>query len=449
MIYDRLNMLEDKKELICFVGGGGKTTSMFKLAKELRKLEKKVLVTTSTAIFYPHGEDYDRITVTKDKCLSLFDNLNNIGITVLGREVSKENKLLGVERNFIEKIYHSNLFDYILVEADGSKGKPIKAPAEHEPVMPESSTKVIGVIGLDCMGKKIDEECVHRPEIFAKITNSRVGDVICEENIIKLIQNNKGLFKGVPSGCERFLILNKVEDKDKEKAAYRILEEVVKRNILIDGFIAGSLLRDKYLRLPNEGVITAVIMASGFSRRMKTNKLMLPVEGVPCVERVIKAVCDSNIDEIILVYQKDDVKHIGEKYGIKTIYNDRALLGQSEAVKLGVVCSNPETKGYIFFTGDQPFISKRVISSVINSFKVGSYKIVIPAFSGKRGNPVIFSSLLKDELLRLEGDVGGRSVIEKHSNEVKLVAIEDRRSGLDMDTREDYLLIQDGDETSC
>jgi probable selenium-dependent hydroxylase accessory protein YqeC len=448
MIYDRLNIQEYRKELICFVGGGGKTTAMFKLARELRNLNRRVLVTTTTAIFYPDNEEYDRVVVTKDECSSTFDNMNHTGITVLGSEVSPENKLLGVDKNFIEKIYLSNIFDYILIEADGSKRKSIKAPAEHEPVIPEGSTKVVGVIGLDCISREIDEKYVHRPEIFAKITNSRKGDVIGYESILNLIENDKGLFKGVPSGCERFLILNKVEDKDREEAADKVLEGIVERNISMDGFIVGSLLEDKYMKLPNEGNITAIIMASGFSRRMNTNKLVLPVNGIPCIERVIKAVCESDVDEIVLIYQKDDVKYIAEKYGLKTIYNDKAHLGQSEAVKLGVLCSNTASKGYMFFTGDQPFINKRVINKVVDNFEAGSYRIVVPTFEGKRGNPVIFSSLLKDELLKLEGDVGGRAVMEKYSSCVKLLAIDDKRSGLDMDTKEDYLLIQDGDETS-
>jgi probable selenium-dependent hydroxylase accessory protein YqeC/molybdenum cofactor cytidylyltransferase len=448
MIYKGFNIEENKKELICFVGGGGKTTAMFKLAKELRKLGKSVLVTTTTAIFYPDKKDYDRIVVTKDKFLGALEGLVNKEITVLGREVTEESKLLGVDKDFVEEIYLSNLFDYILVEGDGSKGRPVKAPAEHEPVIPESTTKVIGVIGLDCIGKKIGEEYVHRPELFIKITESKTENIINVENLLKLIKSESGIFKSVPKKCERILVLNKVEGKEREKAALSILDKIIEEGINIDCFIAGSLLGDRYLKLPNEGIVTAVIMASGFSRRMKRDKLMLSVEGVPCVERVIKSVCQSDADEIILVYQSHAVRNIGEKYGVKTIYNEYAHLGQSQAVKLGVIESNEKTKGFIFLTGDQPFVNKEVINKVVDCFKRGSYDILIPTFDGKRGNPVIFSSKLKEELLKLEGDIGGRAVIEKYSSRVKFISIEDKKSGLDMDTMEDYLLIRDGDETS-
>ena len=79
-------------------------------------------------------------------------------------------------------------------------------------------------------------------------------------------------------------------------------------------------------------MITGIILASGFSRRMKKDKLLLEVGGMPLVERVIKACWESNLDEIILVYRREEVANIGKKYNVKTIYNANAHLGQSEGL---------------------------------------------------------------------------------------------------------------------
>ena len=73
------------------------------------------------------------------------------------------------------------LFDFILVEADGAKRKPIKAPADYEPVIPSSTTLVIGVIGLDALGKAIDEETIHRCELFCSLTGKKAGNTIDRE----------------------------------------------------------------------------------------------------------------------------------------------------------------------------------------------------------------------------------------------------------------------------
>ena len=79
-------------------------------------------------------------------------------------------------------------------------------------------------------------------------------------------------------------------------------------------------------------LITGIIIASGFSRRMDKEKLLLKVEGIPMIERVIRAAKSSQIDELIIIYQKDEIKEIAKKYGIKMIYNQHADKGQSAAV---------------------------------------------------------------------------------------------------------------------
>ena len=185
-------------------------------------------------------------------------------------------------------------------------------------------------------------------------------------------------------------------------------------------------------------MITGIILASGFSRRMQAEKLLLAVDGTPMVERVIQAARASLLDEVVLVYQNADVKKAGEKYGIKTVFNERADEGQSASIKIGIEEASPETEGFMFLVGDQPFLNAATINLLIAAFKQAPHNIIIPVYNGKRGNPVIFPSTLKDELFALEGDRGGRVLIEKMPDRVSLVSIEDERLGIDVDTEEDY-----------
>ena len=105
--------------------------------------------------------------------------------------------------------FMEGVFDYILVEADGSRQKPIKAPADHEPVIPDGTTKTVGVIGLDALGKQICSDSVHRPEHFCRLTGRNMGDRIDEEMVAKLILAPDGLFKSVPGGSRNYVLFNK------------------------------------------------------------------------------------------------------------------------------------------------------------------------------------------------------------------------------------------------
>jgi len=185
-------------------------------------------------------------------------------------------------------------------------------------------------------------------------------------------------------------------------------------------------------------MITGIILASGFSRRMGTNKLLLSIDGIPLIERVISIVSRSKLDEIILVCACDIVEELGNNYGIKVIRNTTPELGQSCSIKLGVGKSSPHTDGFMFFVGDQPFITEDMIDSLIDSFEMSNCNAVVPLYNGTRGNPVIFSSKLRDKLLSLTGDIGGRKLLKEIGTDVVEVSFDSEMQGFDIDTQEEY-----------
>ncbi|MBU5312746.1 putative selenium-dependent hydroxylase accessory protein YqeC [Tissierella carlieri] len=228
IIYKALGIDIYKAEMLSFVGGGGKTTTIFELAKEFISLNKKILISTTTRIFTPLKEEYTYLflkDIDRD-----FNPLNGT-ITILGREI-KNGKLEGISSEKLEEIFARNIFDIILIEADGSKRKPIKAPGNHEPVIPMTSTKTIGVIGLDSLGKAIDEDTVHRPELLRDIVGRNF--IIDEEVIVKLVLDKNGLFKN--ASRDKILLLNKANDEMKickAKRIRRILDDKHFNNVAI------------------------------------------------------------------------------------------------------------------------------------------------------------------------------------------------------------------------
>ncbi|MBU1056480.1 MAG: molybdenum cofactor cytidylyltransferase [Proteobacteria bacterium] len=185
-------------------------------------------------------------------------------------------------------------------------------------------------------------------------------------------------------------------------------------------------------------MVSGIILASGFSKRMKKEKLLLPLSGIPMVEYIIRAAKASHLDEVILIYRNTGIKDIGIKYLDKIVYNDHADQGQSAAVKLGVSASHKETDAYMFLVGDQPFLRETIINILIDNFKKTPSNIVVPVYNGKKGSPVIFPARYKQELLALSGDTGGRIIIEEHKKKLNLVEIENTEAGIDIDTQNEY-----------
>lgn len=185
-------------------------------------------------------------------------------------------------------------------------------------------------------------------------------------------------------------------------------------------------------------MINAIIMASGFSRRMGRNKLMLLYNGKPLIDHVMDHVQGSGLSSLFLVSGNEEVLERGRQRNINTIFNSKADAGQSESVKAGIL-NSPECDAYMFFSGDQPLLDEETIRLLTESFAENPDLIIVPVFKGRKGAPVIFPKRFKEELLALSGDTGGREVISNHPGSVLLVDVKDNSMLLDIDTKEDYM----------
>lgn len=184
-------------------------------------------------------------------------------------------------------------------------------------------------------------------------------------------------------------------------------------------------------------MLNAIIMASGFSNRMGANKLLLPYRGKTLIENTMDKIMECGFYDIILVAQDKKVLDICNSRGIKGIYNEKAEIGQSESVKIGIVNSKT-ADGYAFFTGDQPLMDVETIRFLMDCFYKAKDSIIVPVFNEKRGTPVIFPNRFRDELLALKGDTGGRQIIAKHLENVIFTPVGKESLLFDIDTEEDY-----------
>jgi molybdenum cofactor cytidylyltransferase len=186
--------------------------------------------------------------------------------------------------------------------------------------------------------------------------------------------------------------------------------------------------------------IGAVIMASGFSRRMGENKLLLMYKGKTFIENITDKILECDFYKTVLVTSYLEIKEIIKNYtesndNFFITINEDSALGISQSIKQGLKVIG-ECDAYMFFTGDQPGLSLETIRKLVE--KAGKDKIIIPKYNGKNGSPVIFGSDFYDGLIRLEGDSGGKQIINLHKKNIEYIEIKNSIEGFDIDTKEDY-----------
>ncbi len=165
-----------EKGVTAIVGGGGKTTLMLRLAAELSK-KGTVIVCTTTHIRAP--ENMPLLLNAGEAALK--DALEKHRVICAGER--EEGKLIA-PRLPMETLI--TLADYVLVEADGSKGLPLKAHASHEPQIPACAKRVLYVVGADGIGKPVFE-AAHRPELYAALIGKTAEHIVTPEDAARAV----------------------------------------------------------------------------------------------------------------------------------------------------------------------------------------------------------------------------------------------------------------------
>jgi probable selenium-dependent hydroxylase accessory protein YqeC len=192
--------------LVALCGAGGKTSLMFALAREMAARGERVLVTTTTKIAAAEAEGA---------------RPPGISISHGGRSADGR-KLAGHPPEYIDELKRAGQFDRVLVEADGSRQKPLKAPAAHEPVIPSTSDAVIVVAGMSGLGLPLSEETVFRADLWAALSGTPLGAPVDAESFARVALHESGLARGCPGRSRTVLFLNQVETPETRAAAATI-----------------------------------------------------------------------------------------------------------------------------------------------------------------------------------------------------------------------------------
>jgi molybdenum cofactor cytidylyltransferase len=187
--------------------------------------------------------------------------------------------------------------------------------------------------------------------------------------------------------------------------------------------------------------ISAILLGAGQSRRMGMDKLSLPLGRKTILERCVKALLRSNVDELVIVLsdRNKEIKNLFQGKKVKIVMNPHPEKGMSSSIRRGLQAIHPRCQGILIALGDQPFLKTRTINALIRAFAQGKGGILVPSFRGRWGHPVIFGRKYEKELLRLKGDVGGRTLVKRHPEKVQVIDVKSEGIVKDIDTWQDYI----------
>jgi probable selenium-dependent hydroxylase accessory protein YqeC len=237
---DALRMTVD--ESVALVGGGGKTTAMFRLARETVDRGGCAITTTTTRIFGAQialaPAHVPAASVTRER-LSAELALHR-HVLVIGATDADSGKAEGISLDLFRHVRAWFPDVCLLNEADGSRMRPFKAPADYEPVIPPETTLVVPVVGADVFDAPLDALHVHRPELVSALSGAPMGARVTPAIVARVLAHPEGGRKGVPAGARVIVLINKV-DALPDRAPARETAECLLREPAIHSVVLASV----------------------------------------------------------------------------------------------------------------------------------------------------------------------------------------------------------------
>jgi molybdenum cofactor cytidylyltransferase len=428
-------------EMVVFVGAGGKTSALLRLGTELADLGWRVLATTTTRMA---ADEVQRIP-------SLLDVGGGVRPTAISRALSQHNftflysheradKVIGISPDQVDGLVDSVDSDIILVEADGARRLPFKAPLAHEPVIPSGATVFVPVVGFDVLGQPLDEEHVYNPAAMVEAFGFAAGERIKGPWVAAVVREDELGLKGAPPTSRIYPLINKVLPTVHQRGRARLMARLMLVNKRVNGVAIGAVQSPNPVYEVRKR-IGAIVLAGGLSSRMGQPKVLMNWDNRP----IINAICDklrrARVEETIVVtgHRSSEVRAAVAKEGVMVTHNPQYARGDMlSSLQAGLRAMPPDAAAALVCLGDQPQLDVRLIYDVITNYCEGRGLIVAPSYQMRRGHPILIDRSLWPELLDLPIGAAPRDVINTHAAETAYVAYKDDSILRDIDTPDDY-----------
>lgn len=424
------------------VGSGGKTTAVFHLA---RRLPAPVWVSASAHMgVWQLGLADRHIVLAQAEDLEFAAAGAAVTLFTGPIDAAKE-RSRGVEAELLQRLHRRAMEAgrALVIEADGARRKMLKAPAEHEPPIPTFVDNVIVAAGLSAIGQPLDEETVYGAERFARLGALAMGAPVEPDALGRVLAHPLGGLKNVPAGARRLALLNQVDalgaghSAGVHEMAQRLLaayDAVALAALSPGGEQAGVAARVDSVYEP----AAAIILAAGAARRMGAPKLLLPWRGETVIRTTARLALACGAQQAIVVIgsHADEMERALEGLPVQIVYNPDWQSGQASSLATGLQATTGNTGRAVFLLGDQPQIPAALVRALLLRHAQSHPAALAPAVGGRRANPVVFDRITFPDLLALQGDEGGRQIMQRYP--LELLDWDDARILWDIDTPEDY-----------
>lgn len=443
----------EQNSRVAFVGAGGKTTSMFACARDYGHT---ILLTTTTHLAVEETSLADfAYEVNSPADVDKIFSTPVAGVALFFSASQKTGRVSGPSFETLQCLRKNadNLNCPLFIEADGSRGIPLKASFEHEPVIPEWVNHVIVVCGLSAIGKPASNNTIYNMNTFLEMSIAKPGEPITAIHILNVLLNNRGGRKNIANSVRSSVFFNQwdtlVADIDEFcKTCKPLLEKY-------DQVLIGNA--GKNIDPPEIGgrieKTAGIILAAGKSGRFGKPKQLLEWNGKPFVRCVTEKAILSGLDPVIVVLGAviDPIKKVLEDLPVKIVINPEWESGQASSIHSALSALkklNPSVGGALFFVSDMPQVSEILVKKLISMHQKLDCEIVSPRINGHRINPVLFDQKVFPELEKITGDQGGRILFKDHR--VTWVELNDPLYEIDVDEVSDYeTLLRMGNQNDC
>jgi molybdenum cofactor cytidylyltransferase len=451
------------KDVISFVGGGGKTVAMFRLAAALVERGWRVISTTTTHLGRDEASLAPRHWWSQDSPLLSDALLVELEVRrhllVTGPPIEAGERWAGVTPGWVAEVIHHPLVDAVLVEADGARDLPFKAPASHEPVVPPVTTLLVPVVGVDAVGRAL-ADVAHRPEQVCALTGLAPEDHLNPRTIASVIAHPAGGLKGRPPDARVRVLVNKVESKERLGAAREIAHHLLNPStesellevppcpdersrmessmaVLIAAMQSQPPIREVRRR------VAGIVLAAGCSTRMtgKTPKQLLPWRDSTVVRQVVETLSHCPLSPLLVVlgHRAEEIRPVLAGTRAHSVRNPDYATGEMLSSLQVAICHLDDTvSGCLVFLVDQPWIQASLVEIMLDAYAGSPAGLVAPVYHGRRGHPVLIDRRHWVELLNLEAGLAPRHLLQRYPADLKLVPVETDSILDDMDTIEAY-----------
>lgn len=458
-------------QAVAFTGAGGKSAAIRRLAREF----PWAIITTTTKFAAEQRDlaEHHLIDPAPQDLGQIAELVYPKGtVLVTGPFLEAEAKWAAPTADVLEELalLANKIGAPLLIEADGARGRSLKAPAEHEPAVPGFVDLIVPVAALDVLGQPIESEAVHRPERVAALLGLPASHPIGPAELALLIASPEGGVKGLRAVRDRHKeVVRQFPSSDPKLRALRLgkaeirvlLNKVIPRHLAAGREIAGLLLdaaraagnaplprpgsdltnwppEPSYairaialanLQAPDpvlevHGPVGGIVLAAGGSSRLGQPKQLIKFRGRPLVWHVVRAGLAAGLAPIVVVAGAETaaIRRALQDERVTVVENLAWKGGQSTSLRQGLsmIMIRPwpgmPLEAAVFLLADMPLVDPELIRRLVGMHRETLSPLVAPRAAGRRANPVLFDKVTFPDLRRLSGDQGGRSLFDRYAS---------------------------------